>query len=308
MKSMDVAVLGADGAGRDVARLCLLAGHDVALHDEDVDAVMAGVDAVEGALAEAVADGTLTEDDRAAAADCVEATTGLEAAAGGAGIVVEATGGDRDARRELFAAVEEVVGDDALIATTGTGSVTAVAAGLRRPGRAVGLQFVDPPAVPLVEVAVADQTTDRTRDRGRSFAEGLDREVVVVRDAPGLAAGRLSLALSVEAMGLVDEGVAGVAAVDRALEAGHGHPIGPLAAADEAGLDTRLEQLETLAASLGERFAPPPLLREKVADGELGRKTGTGFYVWEDGEPSEPAEPDPTAQLRDERPPGPGEG
>lgn len=303
---MDVAVLGAETAGRGIAQACAAAGHAVALYDDDVNAVMDGIDAVEAGLDDAVAAGDVTAAARDDAVDRIEGTTGLEAAVGDAAVVVEATDGDRDARRTLFADVEELVGAETLLATSATTvSVTAVATGLRQPGRAVGLHFVAPGDAGLVEVVVAEQTTQSTRDRATEFVAGLDREPVVVRDVPGFATKRLTLALGVEAMTMVDERVAGVEAIDRAVERGADHPVGPLAAADIAGLDARLAELEYLGESLGERFAPPPVLREKVERGHLGRKNGEGFYVWEGGEPVEPSDPDPTPSLRADEPADP---
>lgn len=300
---MDVAVLGAGATGRGIAQCCAAAGHAVTLYDDDANVAMDGIDAVEAGLDDAVAAGDLAVDAREAAVDSIEATTGLEGAVADADLVIETTDADRDERRALFADVEEAVEEAPLIATSGTSvSVTAVAAGLRNPGRAVGLHFVDPPAAPLVEVVVAEQTTEPTRDAAVSFVDGLDRESIVVRDTPGFAATRLGLALTVEAMTMVDERVAGVAVIDRATTAGHDHPVGPLAAADERGLDTTLAALDHLQGALGERFAPPPVLRAKVEAGDRGRKTGEGFYVWEGGEPVEPSEPDPTPELRAESP------
>jgi len=296
---MDVAVLGAGATGRGIAQVCAAAGHAVALHGAEANVVMDGIDAVEAGLDDAVAAGELDEETLLDAVDGIEGTTGLEGAVGDADLVVDATDGGREERRELFADVEGLVDEATVLATSATAvAVTAVAAGLRQPGRAVGLHFVDPPAAPLVEVVVADQTTEGARDRAVSFVDGLDRESVVVRDAPGFTASRLTLALSVEAMTMIDEGVAGVEAVDNAVEVGHDYPVGPLVAADEAGLDTRLAELESLAERLDDRFTPPPVLREKVQQGQLGRKSGEGFYVWESGEPVEPSDPDPMPELR----------
>jgi len=308
MGSMDVAVLGAGATGRGIAQCCAAAGHAVTLHDDDANVVMDGIDAVEAGLDDAVAAGDLDAETRESAVDSIEATTGLEGAVADADVVIETTDADRETRRALFADVEEAVDEGTLVATSGAAvSVTAVAAGLRNPGRAVGLHFVDPPAAPLVEVVVAEQTTEPTREAAVSFVDGLDRESIVVRDAPGFAATRLGMALAVEAMTMVDERAAGVAAIDRATTAGHDHPVGPLAAADERGLDATLDALEHLQGALGERFAPPPVLRAKVEAGDLGRKTGEGFYVWEGGEPVEPSEPDPTPELRAESPVDPGD-
>ncbi|QPV62127.1 3-hydroxyacyl-CoA dehydrogenase family protein [Halosimplex litoreum] len=300
---MDVAVLGAGATGRGIAQCCAAAGHAVTLHDDDANVVMDGIDAVQAGLDDAAAAGELDADARESAVDSIEATTGLDGAVADADIVIETTDADREARRALFADVEEAVDEGTLVATSGSAvSVTAVAAGLRNPGRAVGLQFVDPPAAPLVEVVVAEQTAEPTRDAAVSFVDGLNRESIVVRDTPGAAATRLGLALAAEAVTMVDERAAGVAAIDRATTAGHDHPVGPLAAADERGLDATLEALEHLRSALGERFAPPPVLREKVEAGDLGRKTGEGFYVWEGDDPVEPSEPDPTPELRAESP------
>ncbi|MEF8853610.1 MAG: 3-hydroxyacyl-CoA dehydrogenase family protein [Haloarculaceae archaeon] len=306
---MNVAVLGVGGVGPAVARLSAVAGHDVALHAGDVNDVMDAVDAVEADIDDAAAAGELSKRDRDAAVERIEATTGLDAAVGDADVVLDATERDDGGRQALFADVEAVVGAETLLATAATDvAVTAVAAGLRRPGRALGLHFVDPPAAPLVEVVLAEQTTAETRDRAVAFVDDLGRESVVVRDTPGFVASRLTLALSVEAMQLVDERVAGVAAVDRALEVGAEHATGPLRAADEAGLDARLAELESLADRLGDRFAPPPVLREKVRQGDLGRKTGEGFYRWERGEPVGPAEPDPVPDPRSDAPEDPDAG
>jgi 3-hydroxybutyryl-CoA dehydrogenase len=303
---MDVAVLGAGATGRGIAQVCAAAGHAVALQGEEANVVIDGIDAVEAGLDDAVAAGEIDEEALLDAVDRIEGTTGLEAAVGDVDLVVDATEGDRAARRELFADVESVVDEETLLATSAMAvSVTAVATGLRQPGRAVGIHFVDPPVTPLVEVVVADQTTEWTRDHAVSFVDGLGRESVVVRDTPGFAASRLTLALSVEAMAMIDEGVAGVRAVDRALERGHDYPVGPLVAADEAGLDARLAELEYLAERLDERFTPPPVLREKVERGQLGRKSGEGFYLWEGGEPVEPSDPDPTPELRADSPTDP---
>jgi len=304
---MDVAVLGAGATGLGITQVCAAAGHAVALHDADANVVMDGLDAVEAGLDDAVAAGDLGSEARDGAVDRIEGTTGLEAAVGGADLVVDATGGDRSDRQSLFADVEELADRETLVATSATTvSVTAVAAGLRRPGRAVGLQFVDPPDAPLVEVVLADQTTAGTRDRAVAFVDSLGREPVVVRDAPGFVVSRLTLALSVEAMRMVEDGVAGVEAIDRALVVGHDYPVGPLTAADRAGLDARLDELDYLADVLDDRFAPPPLLREKVERGHLGHKSGRGFYVWEGGEPVEPTEPDPRPDPCEGGPADPG--
>lgn len=291
---MDVAVLGAGSPGRAIAQVCVLAGHAVSLHDDDATAAMDGIDAIEQRLDAAVAAGEYDDAVRAAAVDRLEATTGLDAAVADADIVIDTARTDAGTLQETLAAVEGMAGRETLMAPTATGiSVTAAAAGLRHPDRAVGLRSGEPLERPLVEVVVADQTAGDARDRAVSFVKGLDRSPVVVRDTPGGASVRAELALEAEAMRLVEEGVAGVGAVDDALALGYDHPVGPLERADRAGLDARMEALEYLQAELGARFEPPDVLRDRVASGATGTRTGEGFYRWEDGDPTEPALPDP---------------
>lgn len=293
---MDVAVLGATSPGPEVAQLCARAGHDVSLYDEDANTVMDAVDTIEGRLPADDGD-TVTR---------ISATTGFDAVISGATAVVETATAETAPLQERFAAVEAVADNETLIATSATGvPVTAAAAGLRHPGRAVGLQFRDPLTTELVEVAVAEQTTRETADRVQSFVDSLDRTPVVIRDTPGGVSMRAELALEAEAMRLVTADVAGVRAIDEALTLGYDHPVGPLETADRAGLDDRLRALESLQADLGSRFAPPAVLTELVAAGKTGRPSGTGFYVWEGGEPVEPARPTPEIPHRDDAPEDP---
>lgn len=283
---MEVAVLGATPNGRAIVGLCALAGHTVHLHGSDANEVMDSIDAIEhgyGVDASSVIDGT----------------TGLEGAVAGSAVVVDATEGTEKTRRELLADAEDLVDDDALIVVSGSAdSVTAVIAGLRKPDRGLGLHFVTPDTSNVVEVVVGDQTTESTRERGVSFVSGLDCTPLTVRDVAGFVSVRLELALVVEAIRMVEEGVAGVVAIDRALELGRDHPQGPLALADEMGLENALRALDDLATRLDGRYDPPQLLREKVADGELGKTTGQGFYAWENGERADPADPDPVVHGR----------
>jgi len=275
---MNVAVLGAGQRGRDVARRSVRAGHDVALWDADANAVMDCIDTLEREL------------DHPAVSDSVDGTTGLSSAVDGTDVVVDTTDAPVGRRRQLLDDVEVAVEDDALIATGDTKtSVTALAAGLRAPDRAVGLHAIDSTDGDVVEVVVADQTTDDTRARATAFVEDLGAAPVVVRDVPGFAATRLELAGIAEAIRTVADGVGSVAAVDRAATGSTaGDHQGPLARADVLGLDEVLAGLEDLAVRLDERFEPPALLREKVEAGKLGVTTGEGFYVWENGEPTEP--------------------
>jgi len=141
----------------------------------------------------------------------------------------------------------------------------------------------------LVEVVGAETTGEATVEFAEGFAEGLGKEPIVVRDSAGFATSRLGIALGVEALRMLEEGVAGPREIDRSMELGYNHPMGPIELTDVVGLDVRLDVLEYLREELGERFRPPQTLRRKVRAGKLGKKTGEGFYVWEDGEPVAPA-------------------
>lgn len=281
-------MLGAESRGRTFAEVCVLAGHTVHLYDDDANAVMDGINAIEAGL------------DGAETAGELDATTGIEAAVSGAGVIVESGTDEAPALQESFAEIESHADRGALLVTTArTVSVTAAAAGLRQPDRAVGFRFRDLRDVALVEIVVADQTTTGTCDRAVSFVAGLDRSPVIVGDAPGAVATRLALSIEAEAMRLVDQGVAGVDAADETIRLGYDHPVGPLEQADRAGLADRLATLDRLADVFGDRFEPPAVLRDRVLEGATGRTAGEGFYRWEDGRPVEPALPEPDLPRRE---------
>jgi 3-hydroxybutyryl-CoA dehydrogenase len=284
---MNVAVLGAGTMGAGIAGLCARAGHEVSLRDVDEDALEAARDRIASNFDGAVDRGILTDDERHEALARVEATADLGTAVGGADLVVEAVPENEDLKREVHAEAAARAPAGATFATnTSSLSVTGLAAALDRPERFVGLHFFNPPyAMDLVEVVRGERTADTTERFAVEFVEGLDKTPVVVDDSPGFATSRLGVALGVEAMRMADEGVASVADVDRAMELGYNHPVGPLELTDVVGLDVRLEVLEYLREELGERFRPPQVLRRKVRAGKLGKKAGEGFYVWTDGEP-----------------------
>ncbi|MGN0120660.1 MAG: 3-hydroxyacyl-CoA dehydrogenase family protein, partial [Streptomyces albidoflavus] len=209
-----------------------------------------------------------------------DAVTGLDPATE---LVVEAVPEDAGLKAKLLAAAEQVVGEGTVLATnTSSLSVTELAAVLERPGRFLGLHFFNPvPASALIELVVADDTDPAVVGRALAWTAALGKKDVVVKDSPGFASSRLGVALGLEAIRMVEEGVASAEAIDDAMRLGYKHPMGPLRLTDLVGLDVRLAIAEYLHATLGERFAPPRLLRDKVARGELGRSTGQGFHTWE---------------------------
>jgi len=283
---MKVCVLGAGTMGHGIAQVAAGAGNEVALRDVDEEVLAEGMDAIEANLQGGVDRGKVTVDEKAATLERIEPTTDLAAAAAGAELLVEAVPEDLDLKQRVLGEAEDHLPDDAVVATnTSSLPVTAVASALEDPTRAVGLHFFNPVHVmDLVEVVVAEQTSDATLTFAEEFVVAIDREAVVIEDAPGFATSRLGVALGAEAIRMVGEGVASPAAVDRAMALGYNHPMGPLELTDVVGLDVRLDICEHLREELGERFRPPQLLRKKVRAGKLGRKTGEGFYRWEDGE------------------------
>ena len=283
---MRVSVLGAGTMGRGIAQVAATAGHDVTLRDVEADLVEAGLDGIRATLERGVDLEKVAPAERDAALARLETTTALSEAVADADVVVEAVPERLDLKREVFADVEAHAPADALLATnTSSLSVTAIASALATPEGFVGLHFFNPVhLMALVEVVVGERTAAATRERAVGFVEGLGKTPVVVEDSPGFVTSRLGVSLGVEAMRLVQEGVASPRDVDEAMRLGYNHPMGPLELGDVVGLDVRLDILEYLRDELGERFRPPPILRRKVEAGKLGRKVGEGFYVWQDGE------------------------
>lgn len=303
---MNVAVLGAGDEGRDIAALSARAGHSVSLHAEDATEAMDRIDDIERRLVDEVSAGAISEGTKEDAVDVLEATTDLESAIADADVVIETITASTDRLQKRFADIESVVDRNTLITTCEPQvSVTAAAAGLRHPDRGVGLNFLDLPAAPVVELLIADQTTEEQAKRAGSFVEQLGATPVRVRDAPGVASTRLTLALEVEAMRTVEDGIAGVEAVDTLLRGGYSLPNGPLERADRAGLESRLETLERLSGAIGPRFEPPGVLEGLVDAGRTGAATGEGFYLWESGEPVESAVEGPELPTRDDQPDDP---
>ncbi|UQU61390.1 3-hydroxyacyl-CoA dehydrogenase family protein [Couchioplanes caeruleus] len=271
-----VGVIGGGRMGAGIAQVFATAGAVVTVVEPDRAAAR---ERVATGLRRAAERGKLAEDP-AAVLERIELTGELPA---DAGLVVEAVPEDPALKTSVLAAAEKVVGEDAVLATnTSSLSIAGLAEGLRRPGRFVGMHFFNPvPASDLVEIVAGPQTGRAVRDAAAGWAGALGKTAIVVRDSPGFATSRLGVLLGLEAIRMLEEGVADAESIDRAMELGYRHPMGPLRSTDLVGLDVRLAIAEHLHRELGDRFAPPRLLRDKVARGELGRKSGQGFYSWE---------------------------
>ena len=283
---MEIAVLGAGTMGHGIAQVSAMAGHDVVMRDLSADLLEEGLAAIERNLEGGVDRDKVTPTERDTTLERIATTTDLEAAVGDVDLVVEAVPEDLDRKHEVFTAVENTARPESVLATnTSSLSVTSIANVLERPERAIGMHFFNPVHIMgLVEIVVPEQATEETVAFANDYVTGIGKEPIVVRDTPGFATSRLGVTLGVEAIRMVEQGVATPRAIDRGMELGYNHPMGPIELTDVVGLDVRLDVLEYLRNELGERFSPPQLLKRKVRAGKLGKKTGEGFYRWEDGE------------------------
>jgi 3-hydroxybutyryl-CoA dehydrogenase len=278
-----VAVVGAGLMGSGIAQVSAVAGYDVVLRDVTDEALARGRSAIEASLAKFVDKQRLSADDASAAVSRIRTVTDLDAVSD-ASIVVEAIFENLDAKRELFATLDDHVADDAVLATnTSAIPITQIAAATARPERVVGTHFFSPvPMMQLCELVRGYRTSDETLARARTFAESTGKTCVVVnRDIAGFVTTRLISALALEAARLVETGVASAEDVDTACRLGFGHAMGPLQTMDLTGIDIMVNAAGNVyEESQNETFAAPELLRRMVAAGDLGRKTGRGFYSY----------------------------
>jgi 3-hydroxybutyryl-CoA dehydrogenase len=274
-----VGVIGGGRMGAGIAQAFLTAGAQVEVVEAGDEAAEAARGRVAGGLEEAARRGKLSGDVGTALARLALVDSAADLSAG-TGLVVEAVPERADLKVAVLTAAESALAPDAVLATnTSSLSVTELAAALQRPAQFLGMHFFNPvPASKLVEVVVAPETAGSVVEQARGWVRALGKTDVVVKDSPGFASSRLGVLLGLEAIRMLEEGVADAEAIDAAMELGYRHPMGPLRSTDLVGLDVRLAIAEYLAGTLGERFTPPQLLRDKVAAGELGRKTGRGFH------------------------------
>ena len=284
MSSIDtVAVLGAGTMGHGIAQVCAAAGCDVRLYDINDDAVAAGVTLIRGNLSKGIERGKVTEEERDGLLARLSTTTVVADAVDGVDLVIEAAPESMDLKERIFAEVDAAAPKHAILASnTSSLSIGTIATAVSDPGRFIGLHFFNPVHImKLVEVVWGDGTSDATREASVEFARRLGKEPIVVRDAPGFASSRLGIVLGMEAIRMVEQGVASPEDIDKAMELGYRHPMGPLRLTDLVGLDVRLGIAEYLHKTLeSDAFEPPALLRRMVAEGTLGKKTGQGFYTW----------------------------
>ena len=284
VRSIDgpVAVVGAGTMGHGIAQVAALSGFEVRVYDPDEAARDRAMERIGANLDKGVELGKVGADERAAALARLRVTGEPAIAADGADLLVEAVPEDLQLKRRVLSDMAELVGPQAVLASnTSSLSISSLADGVPGAERVVGMHFFNPVHImALVEVVRGDRTTEPVVEAAVGFAESLGKQPIVVNDSPGFASSRLGVALGLEAIRMLEEGVASPADIDRAMELGYRHPMGPLRLTDLVGLDVRLRIARYLHRELGEHFRPPELLERMVEEGKLGKKTGQGFYTW----------------------------
>ena len=277
-----IGIIGAGTMGHGIAQVAAAAGYQAVLRDVDRDSLARGIQAIERNLVKGIQLAKLTEADRDSILQHIHGTTDLAEIAT-ADLVIEAAPEKLEIKQQLLRDVEKLADGPFIFASnTSSLSITELAKVSERPGNVVGMHFFNPVHIMrLVEIVVGKATSDDTVEVVRQVAQRLRKEPIVVQDVPGFASSRLGVALGLEAMRMVEQGVASAKDIDTAMELGYNHPMGPLKLTDHVGLDIRLNIAEYLYRELGsETFRPPELLRRMVQEGKLGKKTGTGFYDW----------------------------
>ena len=268
--------------GHGIAQVAAAAGYQAVLCDVDRDSLARGIQSIERNLIKGIQLAKLTEADRDSILQHIHGTTDLAEIAS-ADLVVEAAPEKLEIKQQLLRDVEKLASQPFIFASnTSSLSITELAKVSDQPGNVVGMHFFNPVhLMRLIEIVVGKATSDDTVGTVRQVAQRMRKEPIVVQDVPGFASSRLGVALGLEAMRMLEQGVASAKDIDTAMELGYNHPMGPLKLTDHVGLDIRLNIAEYLYRELGsETFRPPEVLRRMVQEGKLGKKTGTGFYDW----------------------------
>ena len=277
-----IAVVGAGTMGHGIAQVAGGSGFRVLLYDIDRDSLSKGIRSIEKNLAKGIQLGKLTEGDSERTLQQIRGTTSLDECAA-ADVVIEAAPEKLDLKQGILRRLE-VASDHQFIFASNTSSlsITEIAKESKRPGHVIGMHFFNPVHIlRLVEVVVGKETAQNVVDSVCEIGKQMRKQPIVVKDVPGFASSRLGVALGLEAMRMLEQGVASAQDIDTAMELGYNHPMGPLKLTDLVGLDVRLNIAEYLYRELGsETFRPPDVLRRLVSEGKLGKKTGAGFYDW----------------------------
>ena len=268
-----VGVYGGGRMGAGIAHAFAVAGATVTVVEGGQQSADAARERIDNGIAKAAEKGTRVEGRITVLTDPESLAT--------AGLVVEAVPELLEVKQQVLARIAELAPQAVIGTNTSSLSIDALADALPDPARLIGLHFFNPvPVSDLVEVVVGPRTSPELVESAQAWVAALGKTTITVKDSAGFASSRLGVALALEAMRMLDEGVASAADIDTAMTLGYRHPVGPLKTTDIVGLDVRVAIAKHLERELGPRFAPPQVLRDKVAAGELGRKTGRGFYTW----------------------------
>lgn len=280
-----VSVLGTGTMGQGIAQVTASAGIATRVFDAAPGRAELAVAAVATQLEKLVGKGKIDDVQRTRTLASLRVATEAREACGGADLIIEAVPENMDLKVRLLAEALAVAPAHALVGSnTSSLSLTELGTRIGAPERTIGLHFFNPPPVmELLEIVRGIGTSDATVESALAFAQDIGKTSIVVRDMPGFATSRLGVILGAEAIRMLESGVASAVDIDRAMELGYRHPMGPLKLTDLVGLDVRLAILDHLHKELGEQFRAPALLRQMVRAGKLGKKTGEGFYVWKDG-------------------------
>lgn len=278
-----VTVIGAGTMGTGIAQVAAQAGCPVQLFDENTSVLETSRDTIAKQLSVAVEKGKISSELMRETLLRIHSAATLKLGVKDSTFVIEAIVEDLEIKRSLFRTIAEHASPDCVFASnTSSIPLTKIAETIPHPERVIGMHFFNPVHImSLVEVVTQKATDEKTLWRTLVLAKAMNKEPIVVRDSPGFASSRLGVVLGLEAMRMLEQGVASAEDIDKAMELGYKHPMGPLKLTDLVGLDVRLAIAETLHRELGgAQYAPPEILRRKVAAGELGKKSGQGFYTW----------------------------
>ena len=280
-----IGVVGAGAMGNGIAQVAAMAGYSVSLYDVDEVQLEKAMARIRSNLDVGVDLGKVEPETRDRALASLSTTTDLAASADGADLMIEAAPEKLDLKQSIFSQLDQLCPPHAVLATnTSSLSVTRIAEATGRPQNVLGMHFFNPVHImKLLELVRTEHTDEAAIATVRAAGEAMGKTCIVVKDSPGFASSRLGLVLGMEAVRMLEEGVASAEDIDTAMELGYGHPMGPFKLADLVGLDVRLAIAEYMYRELGdERFKPSDTLRRMVAEGKLGKKTGEGFYKWDE--------------------------
>jgi 3-hydroxybutyryl-CoA dehydrogenase len=278
-----ILVIGAGTMGHGIAQTAASAGYRVMLHDVSEDLIRNGISSIANNLDKGIEKGKVTAEERDAALGRIELAANLEAAARVADLVIEAAPEKLELKGSIFKRLDESVPPETILASnTSSLPIGKIAAATARPDRVIGMHFFNPVHImPLLELVRGNETSDGTLEAALEVARRMGKDPIVVRDMPGFATSRLGVVLGLEAMRMLEQGVASAEDIDKAMTLGYRHPMGPLRLTDLVGLDVRLHIAEHLHAELkSDAFKPPDILRKMVSEGRLGKKSGSGYYDW----------------------------